>query len=231
MGARAYHAHARGGCRRSVGRRVLSLWPGSGRPSPTTLPTPPFSTHFRRSFSGSSATRCSQQRSIRYLGEPPIFQSIHQTEFFGTDPTATLPAGLFQVDNEVITDAFGPASAELLVTSSAEGTSAPPVGSVYDVINIGSGFENLYSDIAPTTPGGADTLSDTLVTPFGNIPITTRLARVLGPLGLVLPLRPTDGSIGRRLRERHHQRLLLFRPILPGFLWVRAECVAAFNGH
>jgi hypothetical protein len=92
-----------------------------------------------------------------------------------------LPAGLFQVDNEVITDPFGPASAELLVTSSEEGTSAPPVGSVYDVINIGGGFENLYSDIAPTTPGGADTLSDTLVTPFGDIPLTTNLHAFLDP--------------------------------------------------
>jgi hypothetical protein len=114
-------------------------------------------------------------------GEPPLFQSIHQTEFFGTASTATLPAGLFQVDNEVITDPFGPASAELLVTSSEAGTAAPPVGSVYDVINIGGGFENVYSDIAPTTPGGADTLSDTLVTPFGDIPLTTNLHAFLDP--------------------------------------------------
>ena len=49
-------------------------------------------------------------------GEPPIYQSIHQTEFFNTEATATLPPGSFQVDNEVITDPFGPASAELLVT-------------------------------------------------------------------------------------------------------------------
>ncbi|MFZ0907642.1 MAG: hypothetical protein WAN71_27960 [Mycobacterium sp.] len=125
-------------------------------------------------------------------GEPPIYQSIHQTEFFGTDPTATLPAGLFQVDNEVITDPFGPASAELLVTSSAEGTSAPPVGSVYDVINIGSGFENFYSDIAPTTPGGPDTLSDTLVTPFANIPITTDLHAFLDPTDSFFLYGPTD---------------------------------------
>jgi len=114
-------------------------------------------------------------------GEPPFYQSIHQTEFFGTDPTSTLSAGSFQVDNEVITDPFGPASAELLVTSSEQGTSAPPVGSVYDVINIGGGFENLYSDIAPTTPGGTDTLSDTLVTPFGDIPLTTNLHAFLDP--------------------------------------------------
>ena len=114
-------------------------------------------------------------------GEPPVFQSIHQTEFFGTGSTATLPGGLFQVDNEVITDPFGPASAELLVTSSEAGTTAPPVGSVYDVIDIGGGFENVYSDIAPTTPGGADTLSDTLVTPFGDIPLTTSLHAFLDP--------------------------------------------------
>jgi hypothetical protein len=114
-------------------------------------------------------------------GEPPFYQSIHQTEFFGTDSTATLGAGSFQVDNEVITDPFGPASAELLVTSSEAGTSAPPVGSVYDVINIGGGYENFYSDLAPTTPGGADTLSDTLVTPFGDIPLATNLHAFLDP--------------------------------------------------
>jgi hypothetical protein len=127
-------------------------------------------------------------------GEPPIFQSIHQAEFFGTDSTATLPAGLFQVDDEVITDPFGPASAELLVTSSAEGTSAPPVGSVYDVINIGSGFENVYSDIAPTTPGGTDTLSDTLVTPFGDIPLMTSLHAYLDPTESFFLYGPTDPS-------------------------------------
>jgi hypothetical protein len=127
-------------------------------------------------------------------GEPPFYQSIHQTEFFGTDSTATLPAGLFQVDNEVISDPFGPASAELLVTSSAEGTSAPPVGSVYDVINIGGGFENFYSDIAPTTPGGTDTLSDTLVTPFGDIPLTTNLLAFLDPTDSFFLYGPADPS-------------------------------------
>src|ERR1700736_2748921 len=121
------------------------------------------------------------------LPTPPF-----STNFYSTDATATLPPGSFQVDNEVITDPFGPASAELLVTSSEEGTSAPPVGSVYDVINIGSGFENVYSDIAPTTPGGADTLSDTLVTPFGNIPITTDLHAFLDPTDSFFLYGPTD---------------------------------------
>ena len=75
-------------------------------------------------------------------------------------------------------------NSELLVTSSGEGTSAPPIGSVYDVINIGNGFENFYSDIAPTTPGGADTLADTLVTPFGDIPLMTDFHSFLSPMDL-----------------------------------------------
>jgi hypothetical protein len=127
-------------------------------------------------------------------GEPPIFQSIHETEFFDTGSAGTLPAGSFEVDNEVITSAFGPASAELLVTSSAEGTSAPPVGSVYDVIDIAKGFENVYSDIAPTTPGGTDTLSDTLVTPFGDIPLMTSLHAYLDPTESFFLYQPTDPS-------------------------------------
>ncbi len=127
-------------------------------------------------------------------GEPPIFQSIHETEFFDIGSAGTLPTGSFQVDDEVITSAFGPASAELLVTNSTEGTSVPPIGSVYDVIYIGAGFENVYSDIAPTTPGGADTLSDTLVTPFGNIPITTDLHAYLDPTESFFLYGPTDPS-------------------------------------
>lgn len=113
-------------------------------------------------------------------GEPPIFQSIHETEIFQTGAAGMLSPGSFQVDDEVITTAFGPASAELLVTSSDAATGAPPVGSVYDVINIGGGFENVYSDI-PSTTGGADALSDTLVTPFGGIPLMTKLHAFLDP--------------------------------------------------
>lgn len=114
-------------------------------------------------------------------GEPPFFQSVHQSEFFDSGPTNTLSAGSFATNNEIITTAYGPASLELLVTDSEPGTSAPPVGSVYDVINIGAGFANVYADIAPTTPGGPDTLSDILVTPFGDIPLMTRLHAFLDP--------------------------------------------------
>jgi hypothetical protein len=129
---------------------------------------------------------------IAVSGVPPIFQSIHQTEVFDTAATGTLPAGSFQVNNEVITSAFGPATSELLVTSSQQGTSAPPVGSVYDVIDIAKGFENVYSDIAPTTPGGTDTLTDTLVTPFVDIPIPTHLHAFLNPADSYYLYNPSD---------------------------------------
>jgi hypothetical protein len=55
------------------------------------------------------------------------------------------------------------------------------VGSVYESNNIGNGFENIYSGIAPTTPGGPDALSDALVTPFGDIPIMTDFHSFLDP--------------------------------------------------
>jgi hypothetical protein len=125
-------------------------------------------------------------------GVPPIFQVVHQAEFFDSAATATLPAGSFQVNNEVITTAFGPATSEVLVTSSETGTSAPPVGSVYDIIDIAKGFYNVYSDVAPTTPGGADTLSDTLVTPFGDIPIMTHQHDFLDPENSYYLYNPAD---------------------------------------
>ncbi|MGH3564212.1 MAG: hypothetical protein ACRDTN_21155, partial [Mycobacterium sp.] len=117
----------------------------------------------------------------------PSFNSVHLNEFFDTAPAGTLPAGSFQADSNVITTTAGFSNGEILVTSPEEGTSAPPVGSVYDVINIGSGFENFYSDIAPTTAGGSDTISDTLVTPFGDIPIMTDFHSFLNPADLFFP--------------------------------------------
>ena len=122
---------------------------------------------------------------------------------------------------------MGPNFSELLVTSSAEGTSAPPVGSVYEINNMAGGFENVYSDIAPTTPGGPDTLSDTLVTPFGNIPITTDLHAFLDPTDSFFPYGPTD-PLAVDLRRGHHR--LRSHPTLR-FLRVRAGCVGTDNDH
>ena len=121
---------------------------------------------------------------------------------------------------------MGPNFSELVVTSSEQGTSAPPVGSVYEINNMGSGFENVYSDIAPTTPGGPDTLSDTLVTPFGDIPMMTDLHAFFDSSYSYFPFQPTDPLDVTPADDTR----LRFHPAVR-FLRIRARCVATDNGH
>lgn len=45
-------------------------------------------------------------------------------------------------------------------------TDLPAIGTTYDVTNFGSGYENVYTDVPGAT--GAGTVTDTLVTPFGD---------------------------------------------------------------
>jgi len=60
------------------------------------------------------------------------------------------------------------------------------MGSVYDVLNLG-GLENVYTAI-PGLAGAADTVTDTLVTPFGNVD----LSDLVSGLDAVLQLNPAD---------------------------------------
>jgi hypothetical protein len=75
------------------------------------------------------------------------------------------------------------------VTPAAGGSASdlPTVGSVYDAFNLGSGYENIYTAI-PGTAGGADTVTDTLVTPFGNV----NLDSLFGNIDAAAPLNPGD---------------------------------------
>ena len=50
------------------------------------------------------------------------------------------------------------------------------MGSVYDVLNLG-GLENVYTAI-PGVDGAADTVTDTLVTPFGNVDLGSLFAGI-----------------------------------------------------
>jgi hypothetical protein len=67
----------------------------------------------------------------------------------------------------------------------------PTVGSLYDAFNFGGGVENVYTDI-PGTGGGADTVTDTLVTPFGNI----NLDSLFGSFDAIAPMQPGDAFTG-----------------------------------
>jgi hypothetical protein len=99
--------------------------------------------------------------------------------------------------NEGVTDLLGLTNTEFSVESvtaaaGESGSSAlPTVGSVYDVFNLGGGFENVYTDIAGAT-ASADTITDTFVTPFGNID----LGSLFGGIDAILPLNPGDAFTG-----------------------------------
>ncbi|HXO12440.1 MAG TPA: hypothetical protein VN871_08765, partial [Mycobacterium sp.] len=93
------------------------------------------------------------------------------------DPTSGTELGSIE-GNETIASLFGLTSTEFTVASvdpSAGGTDAslPTVGSVYDVFNLGNGYENVYTatpDVTAAdgtvTPG---TVTDTLITPSGDV--------------------------------------------------------------
>ena len=82
-----------------------------------------------------------------------------------------------------MTDLLGLTNTEFSVESvtaaaGESGSSAlPTVGSVYDVFNLGGGFENVYTDIAGAT-ASADTVSDTLVTPWGDLNLDSLVAGI-----------------------------------------------------
>ena len=67
----------------------------------------------------------------------------------------------------------------------------PTVGSVYDSFNLGNGYENVYTAI-PSATGGADTVTDTLVTPYGNV----NLDSLFGSIDAAAPLQPGDAFTG-----------------------------------
>ena len=96
-----------------------------------------------------------------------------------TTGTATSPdvVGTFDGDVTTTVNYAGNQSETLLVTSDVSGTpgtaagDVPLPGSVIDTSTFGdSGLENIYSDLASTTPG-IDVISDTLVTPIGDLTI------------------------------------------------------------
>jgi hypothetical protein len=97
---------------------------------------------------------------------------------------------------EDVTDLLGLTNTQLVVTSATptgDGTAAelPTVGSVYDAFNLGSGYENVYTDV-PSTTGGADTISDTLVTPYGDV----NLDSLFGSFDAAAPMQPGDAFTG-----------------------------------
>jgi hypothetical protein len=105
-------------------------------------------------------------------------------------------ADLGSIDtNETVTNLLGLTNTEFTVSTVAPATGdsasdLPTVGSVFDAFNLGSGYENIYTAIPGT--GGADTVTDTLVTPFGNV----NLDSLFGSIDAAAPLQPGDAFTG-----------------------------------
>jgi hypothetical protein len=109
-------------------------------------------------------------------GFPPLYQQVEGTWDLGVSvPGSPLEAAGF-ADADVSTfTAPGFSNTEYLITSTQVIQSIPSFptdGSVYDFATFG-GFTNLYSDLVGGTAGApTDTITDTLVTPFGSIDLS-----------------------------------------------------------
>jgi hypothetical protein len=128
-------------------------------------------------------------------GGDPLGLNIAPQHFEVFAPSTGTDLGSIDT-NETVTNLLGLANTEFTVTTvtPATGDSAadlPTVGSVYDAFNLGSGYENIYTAI-PGTAGGADTVTDTLVTPFGNV----NLDSLFGSIDAAAPLQPGDAFTG-----------------------------------
>ena len=96
-------------------------------------------------------------------GLAPVDVGVQGEQVF--DYTDGSSSGFFDADVTNTLDEFGDTSETVLVTSSTDPDA--PAGSTFETVGFGYGFENIYTDIVSTT-GGADAISDTFVTPFGD---------------------------------------------------------------
>lgn len=106
-------------------------------------------------------------------------------DVFGADGTS-----LGSIDSSVVvTNLAGFTNTEFTVTDATaadDGSAAdlPVVGSVYDVFNLGGGFANVYV----ATPGEDGTVTDTFVTPWGSMDLSSMFAGI----NAADPLQPAD---------------------------------------
>lgn len=106
-------------------------------------------------------------------------------DVFGADGTS-----LGSIDSSVVvTNLAGFTNTQFTVTDATaaddgSATDLPIVGSVYDVFNLGGGFANVYV----ATPGEDGTVTDTFVTPWGSMDLSSMFAGI----NAADPLQPGD---------------------------------------
>ena len=110
-------------------------------------------------------------------GLPPVDVGVQGTQDFAY-ANADGTTGQFTADVANTLDLFNDSTETVLVTSNTD--PAAPIGSVFETVTWGdTGFENVYTAIVSAT-GGADTITDTLVTPLGDFTLPTMLDAALG---------------------------------------------------
>jgi hypothetical protein len=109
-------------------------------------------------------------------GLPPGDVSVQGMQIF--DYTDGDSSGTLNADVTNTLDLFGNTDETVLVASSTD--SEVPAGSVFETVSwADTGVEAIYSDI-PSVTGGADTIADTLVTPWGDFAIPVYLDAAAG---------------------------------------------------
>jgi hypothetical protein len=118
-------------------------------------------------------------------GAAPYDVAIQGTQEFDIVNSAGTVVGTFDGDVTTTSDAVGTTTEALLVTQDLSGTvgtaagDTPAVGSVFSVIDYDDGaYPNIYSDLVSATPGGADVISDTDDSLFGDLGVPTSLNAV-----------------------------------------------------
>ncbi len=110
-------------------------------------------------------------------GLPPVDVAVQGTQDFDY-ANADSTTGQFTADVTNTLDVFDDSTETVLVTSSTDPDA--PAGSVFETVTWGdTGFENVYTDIVSAT-GGADTITDTVVTPLGDFTIPNTFDAALG---------------------------------------------------
>jgi hypothetical protein len=129
-----------------------------------------------------------QERVTSISGQALVNQTVSGTQTYDVHSPAGVTVGEFDGVSTHQVDAFGFSNQEIQVTddagmqqydagapepdiASAGSTAVPASGSFFDTFSA-FGYENVYSDVV--TNGATNTITDTLVTPFGdfNIPVS-----------------------------------------------------------
>jgi len=122
--------------------------------------------------------------SVSGLSSAPQYLEVYSPT--GTD-LGSVDAG------EVVTNLAGLTNTQFTINDVFPATgqtdsALPTVGTVYDSFNFGHGYDNVYT----ATPGSSGTVTDTLVTPYGN----ENLSSLFGNIDAAAPLQPGDAFTG-----------------------------------